>query len=134
MQISQLIFQSAQCVRRLWLFKNFVFRENWVGSKVTGLKTTFFTIFDPIWTHILAPKVQIKNSLNSVSINKKLFTINFITLGLTTLKFLKIISFLPFFDTNWAKHLAQMSFKMWHFYLICLKFPLRCLYNHYLLL
>ena len=26
---------------------NFVFRENWLGSKVTGLKTTFFAIFDP---------------------------------------------------------------------------------------
>ena len=36
--------------------KNFVFRENWVGSKVAGMKTTFFAIFDPTWTHILAPK------------------------------------------------------------------------------
>ena len=38
--------------------KNFVFRENWVdvGSKVAGMKTTFFTIFDQTWTHILAPK------------------------------------------------------------------------------
>ena len=34
--------------------KNFVFGENWVGSKVAG--TTFFAIFDPTWTHILAPK------------------------------------------------------------------------------
>ena len=25
--------------------KNFVFRENWVGSKVAGMKTTFFAIF-----------------------------------------------------------------------------------------
>ena len=30
--------------------KNFVFRENWVGSKVTGMK------IKPAWTHILAPK------------------------------------------------------------------------------
>ena len=81
---------------RLWLFKNFVFWENEVGSKVAGMKTTFYTIFDPTWTHILAPKAQIKNSLNSVLVNKKLFTINFKTLGLTKLKFLKIISFLPF--------------------------------------
>ena len=37
--------------------QKFVFRENWVGSKVVaGMKTTFFAIFDPIWTHILAPK------------------------------------------------------------------------------
>ena len=36
--------------------KNFVFRENWVGNKVVGMKTTFFAIFDPNWAHILAPK------------------------------------------------------------------------------
>ena len=35
----------------------FVFRENWVGSKVVaGMKTTFFAIFDPIWTYIMAQK------------------------------------------------------------------------------
>ena len=27
--------------------KNFVFREHWVGSKVAGVRTTFFAIFDP---------------------------------------------------------------------------------------
>ena len=36
--------------------KKFVFREKWVGSKVAGMKTTFFAIFDTTWTHILAPK------------------------------------------------------------------------------
>ena len=36
--------------------KNFVFSENWVGSKVAGMKRTFFVIFDPTWTHSLAPK------------------------------------------------------------------------------
>ena len=37
--------------------QKFVFWENWVGSKVVaGMKTTFFVNFDPIWTHILAPK------------------------------------------------------------------------------
>ena len=37
--------------------QNFVFRENWVGKKVVaGMKTTFFTIFDPNWTNILASK------------------------------------------------------------------------------
>ena len=37
--------------------QKFVFRENWVGSKVVaGMKTTFFAILDPIWTHILPPK------------------------------------------------------------------------------
>ena len=36
--------------------KNFVFREKWVGSVVAGMKTIFFAIFDPVWTHILALK------------------------------------------------------------------------------
>ena len=36
--------------------KTFVFRQNWIGRKVAGMKKSFFTIFDPIWTHILAPK------------------------------------------------------------------------------
>ena len=37
--------------------QKFVFRENWVGSKVfAGMKTIFLAIFDPIWTYILAPK------------------------------------------------------------------------------
>ena len=37
--------------------QGFVFRETWVGSKVVaGMKTTFFAIFDPIRTHILAPE------------------------------------------------------------------------------
>ena len=36
--------------------KNFVFRENCGGSKLAVMKTTFFAIFDPTWTHILAPK------------------------------------------------------------------------------
>ena len=37
--------------------QKFVFRENWVASKVVvGVKTIIFAIFDPIWSHILAPK------------------------------------------------------------------------------
>ena len=36
--------------------KNFSFRENWVRSKVAGMKIAFFLIFDPTWAHILAPK------------------------------------------------------------------------------
>ena len=34
---------------------NFAFSENWVGGKVAGMKTTF-AIFNPTWTHILAPQ------------------------------------------------------------------------------
>ena len=36
--------------------KNFFFIKNWVCSKVAGMKTTFFVIFDPTQTHILALK------------------------------------------------------------------------------
>ena len=39
--------------------KNFAFRENWVVSEVAGMKIAFFPIFDPTWTHILAPKGKI---------------------------------------------------------------------------
>ena len=45
--------------------QRFVFRESLVGSNVVaGMKIIFFAIFDPISTHILAPKDPIKNSLN----------------------------------------------------------------------
>ena len=43
-------------VLKIMAVKNFVFRENWIGSKVTVLKTTFFAFFDLTWTYILAPK------------------------------------------------------------------------------
>ena len=46
--------------------KNFVFRDNWVGSKVAGIKTTFFAIFDPTWTHSLAPKDPNKEFLKEL--------------------------------------------------------------------
>ena len=36
--------------------KNFVFRQNWLGRKVSGMKKNIFAIFDPTWTHILATK------------------------------------------------------------------------------
>ena len=48
--------------------KNF-FRENWVWSKEAGMKIAFFfAIFDPTWTHILAPKVPIWKSLSKILI------------------------------------------------------------------
>ena len=43
--------------------KNFVFRENWVGSEVASMKTTFFAIFDPTWTNSLAKKSPNKEFL-----------------------------------------------------------------------
>ena len=36
--------------------KNFVFRENWVDSKVADMKTTFFAIFYPTLTNSFAQK------------------------------------------------------------------------------
>ena len=39
-------------------FKYVVFRENWVGSKVAGMKVAFFAIFDPTWVHIWPQKDQ----------------------------------------------------------------------------
>ena len=36
--------------------KNFIFRQTWVGKKVSGMKKTFFVIFNPTWTYILALK------------------------------------------------------------------------------
>ena len=64
--------------------KNFVYTENWVGSKVDGIKTTFFAIFDPTLTHILSPKSQNKKFLNILVKNGKNYIItNFVTLRLT---------------------------------------------------
>ena len=36
--------------------KNFAVGENCVVSELAGMKTTFFAIFDPTWTHILTRK------------------------------------------------------------------------------
>ena len=62
--------------------KNFVFREDWVDSKVAGTKTTFFAIFDPTWT-FWSQKDQIRNSLNSILVKKDYIIINFVTLRLS---------------------------------------------------
>ena len=43
--------------------KNFVFRQNWVGRKVAGMKNIFFVIFDPTWTQVLAPEGPNKESI-----------------------------------------------------------------------
>ena len=55
--------------------QKFAFRENCVCRKVVaGMKTTFFAIFDPIWTHVLAPKDPkkefFKQNFSSQSIRK----------------------------------------------------------------
>ena len=61
--------------------KNFVFGENWLGSKVSGMKTTIFPIFDPTWTHILAPECPNKEFLKQhFSQDRNHIIINFVTL------------------------------------------------------
>ena len=97
--------------------KNFVFFwENWVVSKVNGMKTTFFAIFDPTLTHILAPKGPNKyHSARNILVKKDgNYIINFVTLTLTELKFLKIISFLPFLSQIEQKFDPDVVL-MWHF-------------------
>ena len=44
--------------KKTMALKNFSFRKNWVGIEVAVMKIAFFDIFDPTWTHILAPKGQ----------------------------------------------------------------------------
>ena len=36
--------------------KNFVFKESLAANEWTGMKLTFFAIFDPTWIHIFTPK------------------------------------------------------------------------------
>ena len=36
--------------------KNYVFKENWVGRDMAGMKIVIFAIFDPTWAQLLAPK------------------------------------------------------------------------------
>ena len=54
--------------------KNFFFREKWVGSEVAGMKITLLAIFEPTWTHILAPKGPnmefLKQNFNFQSLRK----------------------------------------------------------------
>ena len=54
--------------------KNFDIRKNWVGSEMASMKIAFFAMFDPIWTHILAPTGPdmgfLKNNFNFQSLRK----------------------------------------------------------------
>ena len=61
------------------------FRENWVGIKVSGMKTTAFAIFEPSQTYFLDQQDQIRNYLNWILVKKKgnYFVINFVTSTLT---------------------------------------------------
>ena len=43
--------------------KNVIFRQDWVGRMVAAMKKTFFAIFYPTYTHILALKSSNKEFL-----------------------------------------------------------------------
>ena len=63
-------------------------------------------------------KAQIRNSLNSILVKKdRYIIINFVTLRLTKVKFLKIISFLPFL-TQIRQTFGTNTHQMQHFYAI----------------
>ena len=91
--------------------QKFVFRENWVGSKVVAGMKIFFAIFDPIWTHTLAwkdpNKEYFKHNFSFQSINKKdgsYIIITFVTLGLTNQsEIFENNQFLAIFDPIQAK-------------------------------
>ena len=116
----------------------FVFRQDWVGRKVAGMKKTFFAFFDWTCTHILALKVQIKNFLNSILVKKdrNYIIINFVTLRLLNkVKLFNIISFFAIFDPNRAKKKkALTSLKFGSSSYNCHKFSLMWFYNHCFLL
>ena len=93
--------------------KNFVFRKNYVGSKVAGMKTTLSFLNQPAPT-FWPQKAQITNSLNSILVTKgRNFIINFVTLRLTKVKFSKIISFLSFL-TQIRQKLGPDILQMWY--------------------
>ena len=97
--------------------KNSVFRENWVGINVASMKTTFFLPFLCQHGPTFCPqKAQIRNSLNNILVKKdrNYIIINFVTLRLTKVKFLKIC-FLPFLTQIGQKFGASLNIlQMWH--------------------
>ena len=50
--------------------KNFVFRQNWVGRKVAGMKKTFLPFLTQSGPKFWPQKAQIRNSLNSILVKK----------------------------------------------------------------
>ena len=66
--------------------KNFIFRQNWVGRKVAGIKKTFFPFLTQPGPTFWPQKAQIRNSLNRILVKKDRnhIIINFVTLRLTT--------------------------------------------------
>ena len=117
--------------------KNFVFRENWVGSRWLVRKQPFLPFLTQPGPTFWLLNAQINNSFRSILVKKdrNYIIINTVTLRLTNeSEILKNNLFFAIFNPNWAKNLVLMSFKYGISSFICLKFPLRCLYNHFLLL
>ena len=85
--------------------KNFVFRKNWIYRKVAGMKKHFFVIFDPTWSHIVAPKSPNKEFLNIlVKKDRNYIIINFVSLRLTREKEItENNQFFAIFEPNRAK-------------------------------
>ena len=65
--------------------KYFVLIENWVGSKVAGMKRTFLPFLTQPGATFWLQKAQIRNSLKSILVrkNRNYIIINFVTLRLT---------------------------------------------------
>ena len=65
--------------------KNFVFRENWVGNNVAGMKVTFLPFLTQSGHTFWPQKAQLNYSFRNILIKKdKNYTIvNFVTLRLT---------------------------------------------------
>ena len=113
--------------------KNFVFRENWVSSKVAGMRTTFLPFLTLPGPTFWPQKAPISNSFRNIFVKKgRNYIISFVTLRLTKRKFLKIISFLSFL-TKIGQKLTLMFFRCCISSYICLKFPPRCFYNYFFL-
>ena len=102
-QLAHLLVQETMAIEK------FVFRENWVGIKVTGLKTILLAIFDATWTHSLASKDPTKEFLKEHFSQEKQKLCyyqfcDFKTYYLTKVKLQKINNqFFTIFDRNREK-------------------------------
>ena len=95
------------------------------------MKTTFFAIFDPTWTHLLASKGPNKEFLRQYfsQERQKLYYYHFCAFK-TKVKFLKIISFLPFLTQIGQICSPKLPSNVAFVAIFALyKFPLRCMYT-----
>ena len=86
--------------------KNFVFRENWIGSKVAGMKQPFLPFLTQPGPTFWPKKAWIRNSLKNILVRKNMnyIIINFVTLRLTNWsEILENNLFFAIFDPNGSK-------------------------------